>query len=67
MQVGDLIRFRATDCHGLVTKVERVGVTVFVHVLCGPDADGEHAGETRAFPRQHIENPFIAEVINESR
>ena len=35
--------------------------TEFVHVLCGPDTDGEGGGEITAFPRLHLE--MVAEVI----
>lgn len=65
MQVGDLIRFNATGCQGLVTEIKTRGSTEFVSVLCGRDADGEHGGETLAFPRLHIE--MVAEVVNASR
>jgi len=65
MKVGDLIRFVSTGCHGMITRVEQGDTTAFVHVLCGPDVDGESGGETLAFPRLHIET--VAEVINESR
>lgn len=65
MQTGDLIQFVSTGCHGLVTQIKQIGSTEFVHVLCGPDADGENGGETLAFPRLHIES--VAEVINASR
>ena len=65
MKIGDLIRFVSTGCHGMVTRIQQVGTTEFVHVLCGPDTDGEGAGDTLAFPRLHIET--CAEVINESR
>ena len=67
MKVGDLIGFNSTGCQGLITKVEsQTGFTTeFVHVLCGPDADGDHAGEILAFPRLHLQT--VAEVINASR
>ena len=65
MNVGDLIRFKSTGCHGLVTGTQTHGTTEFVHVLCGPDIDGDGSGETTAFPRLHIET--VAEVINERR
>ena len=70
MKVGDLIGFKSTGCQGLITKVERCkhslsGSTEFVHVLCGPDVDGNHAGEILAFPRLHLQ--MVAEVINASR
>ena len=66
MQVGDLIRFNTTGCQGLIVKVSPPSPsTEFLHVLCGPDADGEHAGETQAFPRLHLE--MVAEVANASR
>ena len=65
MQIGDLIRFVSTGCHGMVTRIQQVGTTEFVHVLCGPNADGEDAGETLAFPSLHIEK--VAEIINASR
>ena len=65
MKIGDLIRFVSTGCHGMITRVEQVDTTEFVHVLCGPDAGGDNSGETLAFPRLHIET--VAEVINASR
>ncbi len=65
MRVGDLIQFVSTGCHGLVTQIKQIGSTEFVHVLCGPDADGENGGETLAFPRLHIES--VAELINAGR
>ena len=65
MKVGDLIGFNSTGCQGLITKVESHGSTEFVHVLCGPDVDGNHAGEILAFPRLHLQT--VAEVINASR
>ena len=65
MQIGDLIRFVSTGCHGVITGIQQIGTTEFVRVLCGPNADGEGAGETLAFPRLHIET--VAEVVNASR
>ena len=65
MKIGDLIRFASTGCHGMVTRIQQVGTIELVHVLCGPDADGEGGGDTLAFPRLHIET--VAEVINASR
>ncbi len=65
MKVGDLIQFPSTGCFGLVTEVKQIRTTEFVHVLCGPDADGENGGDTLAFPRLHIER--VAEVVSESR
>ena len=65
MKIGDLIRFVSTGCHGMVTRIQHVGTTEFVHVLCGPDVDGENGGDTLAFPRLHIET--VAEVVNASR
>ena len=66
MNVGDLIKFVSTGCQGLIVRVEPASPsTEFVHVLCGPDADGLNGGETQAFPRLHLQ--MVAEVINESR
>jgi hypothetical protein len=65
MKVGDLIRFVSTGCHGMVTRIQQVGAIELVHVLCGPDIEGENNGDTLAFPRLHIET--CAEVINASR
>lgn len=67
MDIGDFIKFTSTGCRGLVVKVtQHEGshgrTTEFVHVLCGPDVDGEHGGEITAFPRLHIET--VAEVIS---
>ena len=64
MQVGDLIRFSSTGCQGLVTKVNTDWGDEYVHVLCGPDADGIDAGEL-AFPKFYLAS--VSEVINESR
>ena len=63
MKVGDLIRFSKTGVQGIVTKVNTERGDEYVHVLCGPDADGEHNGEVLAFPESYIK----AMVINESR
>ena len=63
MQVGDLIRFSKTGVLGVVTKTTDGFPEKYVHVLCGPDADGEHNGAVLAFPESHIK----AMVINESR
>ena len=65
MQVGDLIRFSSTGVQGIVTKIDRTHASPekYVHVLCGPDADGEHNGATLAFPESYIK----AVVISESR
>ena len=61
MDIGDHIQFTSTGCRGLVVKVTRHEgshgrTTEFVHVLCGPDADGDFGGETQAFPRAVIES-----------
>ena len=66
MDIGDHIQFTSTGCRGLVVKVTRHEgshgrATEFVHVLCGPDADGERGGEITAFPRLHLET--CAEVL----
>jgi len=66
MNIGDHIQFTSTGCRGLVVKIarhegSRGRATEFVHVLCGPDADGEHNGEITAFPRLHLE--MVAEII----
>ena len=63
MKVGDLIRFSKTGVQGLVTKITNGFPEKYVHVLCGPDADGEHNGATLAFPESYIK----AVVVNESR
>jgi hypothetical protein len=67
MQVGDLIRFSSTGCQGVVTKIRSHGANKmpYVHVLHGPDADGEHNGEVLAYPQAYITS--AAEVINASR
>ena len=64
--IGDHIQFTSTGCRGLVVKIarhegSRGRATEFVHVLCGPDADGERNGEITAFPRLHLE--MVAEII----
>ena len=65
MQVGDLIRFSSTGVQGIVTKIDRTHASPekYVHVLCGPDADGEHSGAVLAFRQDVIK----AEVISASR
>ena len=63
MQVGDLIRFSSTGVQGIVTKITDGFPEKYVHVLCGPDTDGEHSGAVLAF-RQDVIN---AEVISASR
>jgi len=64
MKVGDLIQWTGTGCHGMIVAIES-GKAEFIHILCGPDADGDGGGETLAFPRETIEG--YAEVINASR
>ena len=64
--IGNHIQFTSTGCRGLVVKItkhegSRGRGTEFVHVLCGPDIDGEGAGEITAFPRLHLE--MVAEVL----
>ena len=49
--IGDHIQFTSTGCRGLVVKIarhegSRGRATEFVHVLCGPDTDGDGNGET---------------------
>ena len=61
MQVGDLIQFSSTGCHGLIVDVRQEGSTEFVYVLCGADIDGEGGGDTTAFPRLWIET--VSEVV----
>jgi hypothetical protein len=61
MDIGDHIRFPATGCRGLVVKITEYNSIVYVHVLCGPDADGEHGGEILAFPRNHLAT--VAEIL----
>ena len=56
MQIGDHIQFISTGVRGLVVKITQQGSTDFVHVLCGPDADGDGGGEILAFPRAVIED-----------
>ena len=56
MKIGDHIQFISTGVRGLVVKITQQGSTDFVHVLCGPDADGDGGGEILAFPRYAIED-----------
>ena len=63
MKAGDLIRFSKTGVLGVVTKTTDGFPEKYVHVLCGPDADGEHNGAELAFPESYIK----AVVVNESR
>ena len=65
MKVGDLIRFTSTGCHGLVTEVRTHGANEYVHVLCGPDVDGNDSAQPQAFPQFYITS--VAKVINASR
>jgi hypothetical protein len=68
MKAGDMIRFTATGCHGLITQVLQVEVARdgFVYVLCGPDADNisDTDGPT-AFPINYLAS--VSEVINANR
>jgi hypothetical protein len=64
MKVGDLIRFSSTGVHGVVTDIRNQNADEYVHVLCGPDADGLDAGEL-AFPKFYLAS--VTEVINASR
>ena len=63
MKVGDLIRFSSTGVQGVVAKITDGFPEKYVHVLCGPDADGNPNGEVLAFPESYIK----AVVISESR
>ena len=69
MQIGDLIRFVNTGCHGVVLSVRPSRHHIdpdWIYVLCGPDADGHRAtGEPTAFPRDYLAR--VSEVINASR
>ena len=56
MKIGDHIQFVSTGVRGLVVKTTQHGSIEFVHVLCGPDPDGDFGGEILAFPRTHIES-----------
>ena len=56
MSIGDHIQFTSTGVRGLVVKFVHHGSIEFVHVLCGPDADGEGGGEILSFPRTTIES-----------
>ena len=60
MKAGDLIRFSKTGVQGVVTKTTDGFPEKYVHVLCGPDADGEHNGAALAFPQSYI----VAEVVS---
>jgi len=63
MKPGDLIRFSKTGVQGVVIKITDGFPEEYVHVLCGPDADGYPNGEVLAFPVSYIK----AVVVNESR
>ena len=56
MKIGDHIQFTSTGVRGLVVKFVHHGGTEYVHVLCGPDADGDFGGEILAFHRLVIED-----------
>ena len=56
MSIGDHIQFTSTGCRGLVVKLTQHNSTEFVHVLCGPDADGDFGGEVLSFPRTVVES-----------
>ena len=63
MKAGDLIRFSKTGVLGVVTKTTDGFPEKYVHVLCGPDADGNlDGGDTLAFPRSYMKS--IAEIIS---
>ena len=64
MKAGDLIRFSSTGVQGLVTKIRNHDADEYVHLLCGPDADGDDADEL-AFPKFYLAS--VAEVVSESR
>lgn len=55
MSIGDHIQFTSTGVRGLVVKFVQHGAHEYVHVLCGPDADGDFGGEILSFPRVAIE------------
>jgi hypothetical protein len=68
MQVGDLIRFVSTGCHGIITRLESTQwehTPTFAYVLCGADVDGDRCDEPLAFPVPYLAR--VAEVICESR
>ena len=67
MQVGDLVRFTSTGCHGMIVDIKKHPgfKTEFVYILCGPDADGIAVADALAFPRPYIDG--VLEVISESR
>ena len=56
MSIGDYIQFTSTGVRGLVIKSTQHGSIEFVHVLCGPAADGDFGGEILSFPRTVIES-----------
>ena len=55
MKIGDLVKWRSTGCHGVITQIERSGIHVFVHMLCSADVNGDGGGEIRAFPQELVE------------
>ena len=65
MKIGDLVKWRSTGCHGVITQIERSGIHVFVHMLCRADVNGDGGGESRAFPQELVEAK--TEVISASR
>ena len=68
MQVGDLIRFINTGCHGVVVQSVRPSPSEdrgWIYVLCGPDANGCPSSEPAAFPLDYLTR--VAEVISENR
>jgi hypothetical protein len=65
MKIGDLIRWRSTGCHGVITKIEETASGLFIHMLCSADEDGDGGGEIRAFHHDHVRNS--AEVISGGR
>jgi len=67
MQVGDLIRFVNTGCHGVVQSVRpSPSGHGWIYVWGGEDSDGHRAtGELAAFPMDYLAS--VAEVISASR
>ena len=53
MSIGDHIQFTSTGVRGLVVKFTQHGSLDFVHVLCGPDADGDLWWRDPRLPTHH--------------
>ena len=61
MKIGDLIRWRSTGCHGVITKIEETASGLFIHMLCSADEDGDGYGTGDSITA--CENPSTETLI----